>query len=124
MSSFKVRLITSTDDDLKSYFIETIAKQKWRPGLEDINLYFAFDQPSAFVGLLDGKPIGLVAFLNYSHSFSMFAAFIIEEEFRGKGYGLKLYRTALKLALPVLTPSCNIATYSMDYLQRSYPLRL
>ena len=122
MSSFKVRLITSTDDDLKSYFIETIAKQKWRPGLEDINLYFAFDQPSAFVGLLDGKPIGLVSFLNYSHSFSMFADFIIEEEFRGKGYGLKLYRTALK-AFPVLPPSCNIATYSMDYLQRSYPLR-
>ena len=119
MSSFKVRLIASTDDDLKSYFIETIAKHKWRPGLEDINLYFAFDQPSAFVGLLDGKPIGTMAIHKYNDSFCMLSGFRVEEEFRGKGYGMQLYRTALK----TLPPSCNIGASSIDYMVEKYKER-
>ena len=116
MSSFKVRFISEKENDLKTYVVNSMAKEKWRPGLEDINSFFACDPRGLFIGELNGRPIGFLTLLKYDQSYCRFSTYIIEKDFRGKGYGMSLYKSALESVLP----SHNISAYAFDDMLQRY----
>lgn len=72
-----------------------MAKEQWRAGIKDAESILACDPTGSFVGELNGKPVGCLALIKYGDSFAFVGCFIVSEEYRGKGYGKKIYNAAM-----------------------------
>ncbi|KAK3732420.1 hypothetical protein QZH41_006418 [Actinostola sp. cb2023] len=57
-----------------------------------------------------------VCILKYDESYCAFSSYLVEKEYRGKGYGMELFTTALKS----VSPSQNIAAYAVDDMLAKY----
>ena len=63
----------------------------WNPGLHTGPCFFATDPGGFFVGELDGQPISCIACVAYDRSFGFLGLYIVQPEFRGRGYGLQTW---------------------------------
>ncbi|KJR42675.1 N-acetyltransferase GCN5 [Candidatus Magnetoovum chiemensis] len=85
----------------KSEFINAIdwaSEEGWNPGLHDLNCYFEADKDGFFMGFLDNEPIASISAVCYDDTFAFIGFYIVKPEYRGKGYGLKLWQKALEYA--------------------------
>jgi GNAT superfamily N-acetyltransferase len=82
-----------TKDEL-SIAVYWAAKEGWNPGLYDSEAFFVTDPKGFYVGLLDGKPIGVISAVSYG-DYGFLGLYIVKPEYRGKGYGMKLTNKAL-----------------------------
>ncbi|XP_068758237.1 holothin acyltransferase-like [Montipora capricornis] len=87
---FKIRLI-KTEKEFKSIIINAMVKEGWGPGLQDAECFMACDPTAGFVGELSGKPICCCTMAKYGDRYAFGGCYIVSDEFRGKGYGEKLY---------------------------------
>jgi GNAT superfamily N-acetyltransferase len=77
-------------------FIITLAEQEgWNPGLNDAQAFHATDSEGFYIGVLDGEPIGCISAVDY-HGFGFIGLYIVKEKYRGKGYGLALWKHAVE----------------------------
>ncbi len=83
-------------EELSDIAIEMAAGEGWNPGLYDASAFYAADQNGFFVGTLEGKPIACISIVKYSEDFAFLGFYIVRQQYRGKGYGLSLWNTALK----------------------------
>ena len=113
--SFKIRLIT-TEEEIQRFAIKPMAKEGWRPGLKDAELFLACDPTAAFVGELNGKPIATVRISKYGDSFAFIGAYLVDKAYRGKGYGLKIFNAAVSS----VKPTSNIGLYALFHLEKMY----
>ena len=93
-----------------------MAKEGWRPGLKDAELFLACDPTAAFVGELNGKPIATVRISKYGDSFAFVGAYLVDKAYRGKGYGLKIFNAAVSS----VKPTSNIGLYALLHLEKMY----
>jgi ribosomal protein S18 acetylase RimI-like enzyme len=84
-----------TQNELESIAIEWAAKEGWNPGLHDAPCFYAADPEGFFVGLLNDEPIACISAVAYDEKFAFIGFYIVAPEYRGKGYGLELWRTAI-----------------------------
>ena len=96
---FKVRLI-ETEEEFESIIINALVKEGWRPCLQDAECFMACDPTAAFVGELNGKPIGCLTMAKYGDSFAFGGCYIVNKEYRGKGYGRKLRKAIFARVRP------------------------
>ena len=68
----------------------------WNPGLHDAESFFAADPRGFLVGEWDGRPIATVSAVRYDDTFGFIGCYIVQESFRGRGYGLALHEAARK----------------------------
>ena len=115
MEDFTIRLIT-TETEFKNVVTKAMIKEQWRPGLLDAECYLAGDPTGTFVGELNGKPIGCIMLTKYGEEFGYLGVFIVNEEYRGKGYGIKIFNAALAS----VKPSRNIALAAAPHLVSIY----
>ena len=87
---FKIRLV-QTEKDFESIVINALVKKGWGPGLQDAECFMASDPTAGFVGELNGKPIGCMTVAKYGDNYAFGGSYIVSKEFRGKGYGKKVY---------------------------------
>ena len=87
---FKVRLI-QTEKEFESILVNAMVKEAWGPGLQDAGCFIACDPTAGFVGELNGRPIGCMARAKYGDRFVFAGSYIVSKEFRGKGYGKKVF---------------------------------
>jgi ribosomal protein S18 acetylase RimI-like enzyme len=87
-----VRRATRSELDL---VFDWAAAEKWNPGLKDPDCFFACDPGGLFLGLLDGVPIASLAALALDDSFGFISLYIVKPEYRGRGYGLRLWQAGL-----------------------------
>ena len=99
MEDFKIRLI-KTKEEFESVIINAMVKEGWRPGLKDAECFLACDPTAAFVGELNGKPIGCITMAKYGDSFAFGGCWIVNKEYRGKGYDRKIYDAAIASVRP------------------------
>jgi len=76
--------------------IEWAAREGWNPGVNDGDSFYYTDPEGFFIGELDGKPIGCISAVSYGNKFGFIGFYIVKSEFRGMGYGIKLWRAAMK----------------------------
>ena len=112
---FKIRLV-KTEVEFENTLTQLMVEEGWRPGLKDAECFLACDPSSAFVGELNGKPICCATLTKYGGSFAYGSCYIVSKEYRGKGYGRKIYDAAVAS----VTPSCNIAASGLLYLEELY----
>jgi hypothetical protein len=84
-----------TQCEVETIAIEWAAQEGWNPGIYDATCFYAADPKGFFVGLLDNEPISCISTVSYNQSFAFLGFYIVKPEYRYKGYGLKIWNTAM-----------------------------
>jgi GNAT superfamily N-acetyltransferase len=91
-SPLEIRRMTRADLNIAWEFC---IEEGWNPGKFDQDAFYAADPNGFFLGLLNGVPIGSVSAVAYDARFGFIGLYIVRPAYRGLGYGLQLFRTAL-----------------------------
>jgi ribosomal protein S18 acetylase RimI-like enzyme len=75
--------------------LEWAAVEGWNPGLYDGEAFYAADPRGFFGAFLDGEMVGSLSAVSYGQSFGFLGLYIVRPEYRGRGYGMALWRAAL-----------------------------
>ena len=78
--------------------------------------YFAADETGFYAGELDGKVISCINVVKFSKEYAFVGSYIVDEPYRGKGYGLRTW----KFALSSLPDGCNCGLVAIGYLAQTY----
>jgi len=78
------------------FAVDLAAAEGWNPGLHDAAAFFSVDAGGFLVGLLDDEPIGCISAVRYGDGFGFLGFYIVVESYRGRGYGLQLWNSALQ----------------------------
>lgn len=78
-----------------AFAIDLAAREGWNPGLHDGECFFTADPRGFLIGEVVGVPVGCISAVSYAGRYGFVGLYIVRPEFRGKGYGLRLWRTAL-----------------------------
>lgn len=89
---YEIRVATASD--LHEFYRLAHAEQ-WQPGPHDMDAFFALDPEGFFLALLDGEVIGCCSGVAYDDTYGFMGYYIVDENHRGKGYGLPLFKRAL-----------------------------
>ena len=117
---FSVRRMTSNAE------IFQLAAEKWSSeGFEQgplDHICFRETKDGAFyVGELDNEPVGFISIFKHTLSYSYIGQFLVYKPFRGQGYGVKLWKRALEMAL--LDDQTNtglVSTKQMEHIYEQY----
>jgi ribosomal protein S18 acetylase RimI-like enzyme len=78
-----------------SFAVDLAAREGWNPGLHDAECFFAADPEGFLIGELRGDPVGCVSAVSYAGRYGFVGLYIVRPGFRGRGYGMKMWRAAL-----------------------------
>jgi hypothetical protein len=81
--------------DEVSIAVNWAAAEGWNPGLADDVCFAVADPEGFFIGELDGAPAATVSCVNYGSSFAFLGFYIVREDLRGRGYGLRIWNAAV-----------------------------
>ncbi|UXI03912.1 GNAT family N-acetyltransferase [Photobacterium sp. TY1-4] len=109
---FVIRTMAREEVDLA---IEWAAQEGWNPGLNDAANYYAADPNGFLIGLLGDEPIATISAIRYDASFGFIGFYIVKPEYRGQGYGIQIWQTALDYL-----EGCNIALDGVVAQQDNY----
>jgi GNAT superfamily N-acetyltransferase len=79
-------------------FADWAAAEGWNPGLADAAVFHAADPGGFLLGRLDGDPIASISLVRYGAGFAFLGFYIVRPEFRGRGFGLRMWHAAIDLA--------------------------
>ncbi len=94
LESGRYRIRNMTAGDLVGTCIPWMREAGWNPGLHDAETFFTADPGGFFIGELDGQAIATVSAVRYDDSFGFLGCYIVQEAFRGHGYGLAIHEHA------------------------------
>jgi GNAT superfamily N-acetyltransferase len=75
--------------------LDWAADEGWNPGLFDAENFAAADPNGFFLGRLRGEPVGCVSAVAYDERFGFLGLYLVKAPYRGRGFGLKLWREAM-----------------------------
>lgn len=91
-NNFIIRVMTRAEVDLA---IEWAASEGWNPGLHDAHCFHAADPNGFLIAYLGSEPVGCISVVAYDDSFGFLGLYIVRPGFRGKGYGLQLWKAGM-----------------------------
>jgi GNAT superfamily N-acetyltransferase len=105
--------------------IDWAAAEGWNPGLADAAC-FAIPDPHGFLlGELAGVPAATVSCVNYDADFAFLGFYIVRQDLRGRGYGLRVWQSALAHAGARVVGLDSVVaqqqTYRKSGFQLAYP---
>jgi hypothetical protein len=92
MSNYTIRPMKPGEID---HALEWAAAEGWNPGLHDGPAFYSTDPQGFLIGLLDGEPIACVSVVAYDNAFGFLGFYIVRPEFRGRGFGLKIWNAGM-----------------------------
>jgi GNAT superfamily N-acetyltransferase len=87
--NFTIRPLSRPELDL---VLDWAAAEGWNPGLHDADCFYACDPRGFFLGVLDGEPVAAIA---YDETLGFLSFYLVKPDFRGRGFGLRLWQAAL-----------------------------
>jgi GNAT superfamily N-acetyltransferase len=90
---YKIRPMNRSEVELCTQWASA---EGWNPGKHDDQAFYAADPEGFWVGLLDGEPISTISAVRYGDDFGFIGLYIVRPEYRGLGYGLKLWQVAMQ----------------------------
>ena len=88
-----IRRMTETD---LAVALDWAAAEGWNPGLNDAARFHLADPEGFFIGEANGEPIGAISAVRYDERFGFLGLYLVRPEFRGRGFGLKLWQAAMR----------------------------
>ncbi|MDV5167799.1 GNAT family N-acetyltransferase [Photobacterium rosenbergii] len=95
--------------------IDWAAAEGWNPGLYDIESFHAADPNGFLVGYLGDEAIASISVVKYDDSYGFLGFYIVKPEYRGKGYGFKLWQAGLQYL-----EGCNVGLDGVVEQQGNY----
>ncbi len=89
---FNVRPMTRAELDLA---LDWAASEGWNPGLHDAECFYAADPQGFLIGHLGDEAVGCISAVAYDAHFGFLGLYIVRPQFRGKGFGWKLWQAAI-----------------------------
>lgn len=102
--------------------IEWAATEGWNPGLHDADCFYAADPQGFFMGFLGDEPIGSISAVKYGTTFGFIGLYIVRPPFRGCGYGLQLWQTALVYLQGRTIGLDGVVAQQANYLKSGFKL--
>ena len=94
MATENYTIKTMTRDEL-NLAIDWATAEGWNPGLHDADCFYAADPTGFLIGTLNDEPIASISAVKYGASFGFLGFYIVRPEFRGRGYGLQIWKAGL-----------------------------
>jgi GNAT superfamily N-acetyltransferase len=91
-SSYTIRTMTRQEVDIA---VDWAAAEGWNPGLHDADCFYAADSEGFMVGLLGDEPVATISVVKYGASFGFLGFYIVKPEYRGCGYGIRIWNAGL-----------------------------
>ena len=82
------------DSDI-DFVTDISRKEGFAPGVGDLGIYKNTDKQGLWVGWLNDVPIGCIAGVRYNEYYGFLGLFLVIKQFRGRGFGLQLWKKAL-----------------------------
>jgi ribosomal protein S18 acetylase RimI-like enzyme len=76
--------------------IEWTSREGWNPGLHDAEAFYRADPSGFFAGFVEGVPVACISSVAYDDSFGFLGLYIVKPEFRGMGFGIRIWEKALE----------------------------
>lgn len=96
------------------------AAEGWNPGLADAGCFAAADPQGFFIGEFEGAPAATVSCVNYSGGFAFLGFYIVREDLRGRGFGLRLWNAAIAHAGPRVIGLDGVAAQQQNYRKSGF----
>ncbi|UTW13406.1 GNAT family N-acetyltransferase [Marinobacterium rhizophilum] len=90
---YSIRTMTRSEVSLA---IDWAAREGWNPGLQDADSYYAADPNGFLVGLRGAEPVACTSVIRYGDSFGFLGFYMVRPEYRGQGYGIRIWNAGLK----------------------------
>ena len=85
--------------NISNYELQSVTNwaklEGFAPGIGDISIYKNTDKQGVWVACLNNIPIGSIACVKYNSFYAFIGLFIVKQEFRHRGYGVKLWSHGL-----------------------------
>ena len=89
---FSIKPLCDADID---FVTEISRKEGFAPGVGDLGIYQNTDKQGLWVGWLNAKPVGCIAGVRYNENYGFLGLFLVIQKYRGRGFGLQLWKKAL-----------------------------
>jgi hypothetical protein len=89
---FRVRVARR---DEAAMFFEWAKGEGWNPGRHDVPCFYDADPESILIAELKGQPVASISCVRYEGNFGFVGLYITKPEFRGRGFGLRLWTAGL-----------------------------
>lgn len=87
---------TMTSYEVENIAVKWAAAEGWNPGLYDSACFYNADPAGFLIGLLDDKPAACISAVKYNDQFGFIGFYIVAPEYRGQGYGIKIWNAAME----------------------------
>jgi GNAT superfamily N-acetyltransferase len=105
-----------------SIAVNWAAAEGWNPGFADDACFGAADSEGFFIGELKGAPAATVSCVNYGTSFAFLGFYIVREDLRGRGYGLRIWNAAIAHAGPRVIGLDGVVAQQQNYRMSGFEL--
>lgn len=75
--------------------VDWAAAEGWNPGHADATCFATVDPGGFLIGEIDGVPAATISCVNYDDRFAFLGFYIVREDLRGHGYGLRIWNAAI-----------------------------
>ncbi len=110
--------IDTLSSDLMTIPISWAKTEGWNPGLTDHIAFYAADNSGFLAGWYQEKVLATISAVNYSNRFAFIGFYIVDQKYRGKGYGRQIWNAALD-KLQNTTIGLDGVVAQQDFYQRS-----
>ena len=101
-----------------SLAIDWAAAEGWNPGLADAACFATVDPDGFLIGEIDGVPVATISCVNYDARFAFLGLYIVREDLRGRGYGLRIWNAAIAHAGPRVVGLDGVMAQQQNYRSR------
>jgi GNAT superfamily N-acetyltransferase len=116
-----LRIRTMRPDEI-SIAVNWAAAEGWNPGLVDDACFAVADPDGFFIGEIDGVPAATVSCVNYGTDFAFLGFYIVREDLRGRGYGLRIWNAAIAHAGPRVIGLDGVVAQQQNYRKSGFEL--
>jgi hypothetical protein len=102
--------------------VDWAALEGWNPGHADAACFAAADPEGFFLGELDGAPAATISCVNYGDSFAFLGLYIVREDLRGRGYGLRIWNAAMAYAGARIVGLDGVVAQQANYAKSGFEL--
>jgi len=92
-ADYTIRTMIRSEVDIA---IEWAAAEGWNPGLDDAECFYRADPEGFLIGSIGNKPVASISVVSYGESFAFLGLYIVCQEYRGKGLGLRIWNAGLE----------------------------
>ena len=98
------------------------AAEGWNPGLADAACFATVDPGGFLIGELDGAPAATISCVNYDERFAFLGFYIVRDDLRGRGYGLRIWNAAIAHARPRTIGLDGVVAQQGNYRKSGFQL--